>query len=663
MKYILRDKITINRPIVFLCGPYYQKDNKSDRRNVMRSYFMEHYGTSVLPLIIDDFLTETNIKDPTVNIQLLEEIFAAISYKTYIFLDTLSAASELGLFMNHAFANQVVAYIPKESDILNKKNVGYFAKDVILKMNANQAKCIEYRPSITRSVLATDYAVEHYGFIGDVIPENIASEILNDSIYKDREVRDVVLEESEDYPKEDFQICYQKHDGDVTLHVSITLLFYIVSSLMYENHAKKLVNNPKATIQDFEVTDIREMTAEVLVNYLIENGIPVNGTLQITTILNFTFEDIIYHMVTFCYVYHCFSTYRGLRLVEGHMDTILDSYAEIQGKNPLDVFGVSQDDYDLILQCKDNPYAFCEKFTLSSGGKKRELVRYADDENGMSIRRLHEEIAEALQRNYDFSDCSFAYKKGSSILSCANLHRDNNAFAKYDISKFFHSINQKKLIAMIEKKFGIDPAYAKITENIIGSFFVEGRLPLGLVVSPVLSDIYMSDFDAKLQALCSTKGYVYTRYADDILVSQKNTFTDEAYEQLDETMTNYLKAINLKVNIKKKKRIFLEHDGQHIKYIGVNIVHFNAGNRISVGRQYIYNVVKEYYQYLEARDKARTMTQSDATLDEHLFYQERRIAGRIAFIRAIEGESGWEKVKKRLGNRPELIDDNKLYFG
>ena len=100
MGYILRDEIIIRRPIVFLCGPYCQKTNKSDRRNILRKCFKDNFKDGVLPLIIDDFLTEENIKDPQINIQLMEEIFASISQKTYIFLDTLSAASELGLFMN-----------------------------------------------------------------------------------------------------------------------------------------------------------------------------------------------------------------------------------------------------------------------------------------------------------------------------------------------------------------------------------------------------------------------------------------------------------------------------------------------------------------------------------------------------------------------------------
>lgn len=54
------------------------------------------------------------------------------------------------------------------------------------------------------------------------------------------------------------------------------------------------------------------------------------------------------------------------------------------------------------------------------------------------------------------------------------------------------------------------------------------------------------------------------------------------------------------------------------------------------------------------------MQTPDDALDKHLFYQERRIAGKIAFIRAIEGEVGWQKVKKRLGNRSEFLKEDKL---
>lgn len=660
MGYVLRDRILVKRPIVFLCGPYYQKTDKSDRRNIMRSCFRDNYGDNVLPLIIDDFLTEENIKDSTVNIQLLEEIFAAISFKTYIFLDTLSAASELGLFMNHAFNNKVVAYIPKESDILNKKNVGYFVKDVILKMNSEQAKCLEYRPAVTRSVISTDYAVEHYGFIGDVIPDNIADEITNDDIYKNRSEEKIVLKENEDYPKDDFQIFYQKRDGETFLHTSISLIFYVVSALMYEKYQNKLVTNKSATIADFDVNCIRDLTKEVFRNYLIKNGIPVESDLGISTILKYSFEDIVYHLVTFCYVYHCFSTYKGLRLVDKHMDTVLETYIEIKGNNPLKVFNLSEEEYELVVECEKNPTQFYEKFSLSKGRKKRELIKYVDSEKGSCIRKIHEKMVCSLRGGYISSESSFAYKKGGSVKKCVEFHRDSNAFVKYDISKFFNSININNLFDIIEKIFDIDPAYEEITKKIIASFYVEGKLPLGLVVSPILSDIYMLEFDEQIINYCKNRGYIYTRYADDIMFSKNSIFTDEEYEALEHLIDNQLSGINLKINQKKKKKIFLEKDGQHIKYIGVNIVHFDKGNRLSVGRQYVYDVVKEYYKYLEELNNVEI---DNVKTKEYLFYEERRIAGKISFIKSIEGKDGWKRIVKRLGKNTQMHEGERLYFG
>ena len=41
MGYILRDQITITRPIVFLCGPYFDKNNVGDRRYILRKFFSE----------------------------------------------------------------------------------------------------------------------------------------------------------------------------------------------------------------------------------------------------------------------------------------------------------------------------------------------------------------------------------------------------------------------------------------------------------------------------------------------------------------------------------------------------------------------------------------------------------------------------------------------
>ena len=101
MEYTLLDKIMITRPILFLCGPYYERNNKSDRRVILQEKIYSAYKNKYLPLVIDDFLTDNNINDNNISIQLMEEICAAVSYKTYIFLDTMSSATELGIFAKY----------------------------------------------------------------------------------------------------------------------------------------------------------------------------------------------------------------------------------------------------------------------------------------------------------------------------------------------------------------------------------------------------------------------------------------------------------------------------------------------------------------------------------------------------------------------------------
>ena len=163
MGYILRDEVLIKRPIIFLCGPYFKKDNKSDRRYLLRKCFRKHYRDCVLPLIIDDFLTKDNIKDDKINIQLLEEIFAIISYKTYIFLDTMSSAVELGLFTNNVYNNSISVFVPHLED-RNCGTIGVFVNDNVLTNNKNVKK-ICYHPKIERVAFSTDYVGEYYKFV------------------------------------------------------------------------------------------------------------------------------------------------------------------------------------------------------------------------------------------------------------------------------------------------------------------------------------------------------------------------------------------------------------------------------------------------------------------------------------------------------------------
>ena len=104
--------IRIYRPLVFLCGPYYNKDNPLNRRKILFDYIRSKRETiilgeknkfvfSLVPVIVDEIFSDNKlIDDLGLNLKELEEIVANISYRTYIFLDSMSTSFEYGLFGN-----------------------------------------------------------------------------------------------------------------------------------------------------------------------------------------------------------------------------------------------------------------------------------------------------------------------------------------------------------------------------------------------------------------------------------------------------------------------------------------------------------------------------------------------------------------------------------
>lgn len=646
MNYTLKEEIRISRNIVFLCGPYYQKDNKSDRRNIMRDTFRKYYKSGILPLIIDNIFNQENFNDENINIQLLEEIFAAISLKTYVFLDTMSASAEMGLFSNHAFKNHLVVYLPYQSDTLNKGLVGAFIRDGIFKGKGACVKVLEYRPQITRSAIASDYVVEHYGFINDIIPENIERDIKEDKDLHIDLCHKLKVLSASNFPDNFYEIAYYLAGNTLKINSSVKLLFIVTTSIMYEFYGKVLKMDKTITIDDFDLNRIEKEVREAYAHFVYKKAGIYSENVSINTILKAPYEDVIYHIVTFIYMYHCRSTYCGYKLLGAGRSNVI----EYCGAHPFKVFGVNELEVECLVNAVENPNLYYEKSIIKRNGKKRELIKYADSTEGKAVRKVHEKIAEKLEKEYHQHNSSYAYRKGYSIKNCVEQHLTSNGFVKCDISKFFNNIDFENLVKCIGNVFQLDKDYKQITEQIVKGFFVEGELPLGLVASPILSDIYMHDFDREMEAFAKKYQYVYTRYADDIMLSSDCKIDKKEEDILLRFIENKIRKKKLKLNKKKTQNTYLENTGQNMRYVGVNIVKGETNNYLSVGKKYIYDVAKEYLDYLDIEDETTR------------FYEERRIAGKVAFIRQIEGEEGWKRLKMRLNNDQEYVIGEKLRF-
>ena len=195
-----------------------------------------------------------------------------------------------------------------------------------------------------------------------------------------------------------------------------------------------------------------------------------------------------------------------------------------------------------------------KRMIRTTGTKKRVLYTYSND--SPNIKKQHEVYASFLNEHFIPSKFSHAYTKNRSIYTNAINHLSNDVFIKIDVKNYFPSLNHKHLASSMHFELNkrrpntISPeeCRALISNSSISNI----GLPLGLIPSPVLSNIYMKKFDSLLYGKLKKLTYeniIYTRYADDIFISFKsNDVSDQEYENILQICRQELKRCYLNIN-------------------------------------------------------------------------------------------------------------------
>ena len=648
-EYTLLDKIIIDRPILFLCGPSYKNTDPDDRRGILKKEITSIHDKKFLPLIIDDFLIEKNINDEKINIQLMEEICAAVSLQTYIFLDTLSASAELGIFSNSAYNNKIKIFIPKGNDIYNKNNVGYFVKQVAAKTIEEGTRVYEYRPRVRRNAVATDYIVEFYSFVNNTIPNNITEIITDDPLLKVKDEHDLTLMCGKQKIESQYDICYWVEIDVLIIHTSIKVLFYTTLSIVfceYMDFFKKKVTD----FSQIDVELIEEKVKEAYFNLLKKHEYIDVGcikSVKLTTILKQKSDSLlIYHILKFLQVFNNYSDYNKTILFKNPKDKII-SYNSIK-KYVSNIFPISKEQYEFAKNITLNQEQYFERIQIKKGRKIRDIIKYKNDKYGEEAKKLHKLISNCIERYYKASDQSFAYQKNKSIKKCVAKHINGMGFIKYDIKSFFNTITKEMAIKNIMSEFDIDERYMEQLAVVIGSCFWDNKLPLGFVSSPIISDICLKQFDYDISKKFSGYGLVYTRYADDILISYHKAINEQLKTEINEWVVSELLRYGFKINENKGQSFNFDSEHSFIRYLGINIVRIGNVNRLSVGRTYINDTAKEYISYNQMLKENKT--------EEELFYSRLRLIGKIGFIKQIEGQNGISRLKRRLFSYNAEVD-------
>lgn len=580
--------------------PFFDKTDKNERRTILRRSLGNkiisvqtkdnNYTVKPFALIVDILFKDLSSRG-SLKLSLIEEIIAACSFKNYIFVDTLSTALELGLFSNSYSNNSATAFLPTDYHLF-KPSIGFFVEETI--KNSNKITLCKYKNKrINKYTDAGTKVLENViAFKGKQLPPEIQKQI--DKDFSNDENKYILSIDFTRNIEEKRKIFFGISSNFLTFIIPTDILFYFVSEYNLE-------------------TKIHSVLILYLTRYILENEN------QIISIIPKLQND---HMKVRIFTPFAAETSEVIECMN-ELITLIEDRKSTQKFKVLQYKSVGDDFfnrqiffYQLFNFSKEDMVKYRLRFEnktkalrtkhLIINGKSRKITVYSGAHEGFELRKLNNEIRITLESLVNLNSCVFAYRKGHSVLNCVRMHVNSICFLKIDIKEFFASISKNIMNKVLKAQFyenGLQMYNARLTNTVkksrfkyksqfvdswdglveILSFcFVNDKLPLGLTCSPLLSNIYMNFFDVRVSQ--KFPELIYTRYSDDILISSTNPFPSEIILDFIKTELSYLK---LEFNKSKTHYLELNQKGDHVKFLGLNIIKTDNANYISVGKKYL----------------------------------------------------------------------------
>lgn len=236
-----------------------------------------------------------------------------------------------------------------------------------------------------------------------------------------------------------------------------------------------------------------------------------------------------------------------------------------------------------------------------------------------ALRRLKTIFEEDFHALYHTS--AFAYVKNRSTLDAVKRHQANESkwFGKYDLSNFFGSTTLEYVMYMFSMVF----PFSEVMKHEIGKnmlrdalelAFLDGVLPQGTPLSPLITNVMMIPVDYKLANTFreyNHQRFVYTRYADDFLISSKYQFS---FREIESTIVSILSEFNAPFTIKSEKTRYGSSAGSNWN-LGVML---NKDNEITVGYKKKRQFQAMLTSYVKDRQNGRPWDKYDIQVMEGL---------------------------------------------
>lgn len=223
---------------------------------------------------------------------------------------------------------------------------------------------------------------------------------------------------------------------------------------------------------------------------------------------------------------------------------------------------------------------------------------------------------------------AFAYIKNRSTIDAVKKHQQNESkwFGKLDLHDFFGSTTLDFVMYMLSMIFPI----SEVVKYQVGRdelrkalelAFLNGGLPQGTPISPLITNVMMIPVDYKLSNAFrnyNEQAFVYTRYADDFIISSKFDFDVHTVEKL---VVDTLASFNAPFTINEKKTRYGSSAGRNWN-LGVML---NKDNEITIGHKKKRQFQSMLYNYITDKRNGVPWSKEDIQVMQGLYSYYRMV--------------------------------------
>ena len=310
-----------------------------------------------------------------------------------------------------------------------------------------------------------------------------------------------------------------------------------------------------------------------------------------------------------------------------------------------DILGINEKSLRFFLY-KIRPEKMYSSFTIpKKNGKSREI--HAPKPPLLNVQK---KLASILSCVYKPKICAYGFIKGKSIVSHAEQHTQKMLLLNIDLKDFFSQIHFGRIRGML-----IKPPYSiglEAATTIAQIACYNGKLPQGAPSSPVLTNMICVPLDNQLMKLSKTRGYTYTRYADDITISTYKKSFDKDIISLEgekvilgAKLTEVFKKNNFEINPDK---VILRSQQMRQEVTGLTVNRFPNLRRSYIKQlRAILHSSDKYGLYLAAKTFVKSGNSNNAHIfdiiddetkkDEIVDWFKKVLVGKINYIKQVKG--------------------------